>query len=135
MTDNEIIKALECLRGNAFDCGECPYCSCYPAPCEQQVAKDALFLITRQQTEIERLKNRDMQVEVSDKLEREIKAEAVKEFTERLKEQDGYDNHVFDDCASILVPKEYLKGRDEKIKEVWTTIDNLVKEMVGKNNG
>ena len=135
MTDNEIIKALECLRGNAFDCGECPYCSCYPAPCEQQVAKDVLSLINRQKEEIERLKNRDLQVEVSEKLEREIKAEAVKEFAERLKEQDGYNNHVFDDCASILVPKEYLKGRDEKIKEVWTTIDNLVKEMVGENNG
>ena len=135
MTDNEIIKALECLRGNAFDCGECPYCSCYPAPCEQQVAKDALSLITRQKEGIEGLKNRDLQVEVSEKLEREIKAEAIKEFAYRLKEQDGYDNHVFDDCASILVPKEYLKGRDEKIKEVWTTIDNLVKEMVGKNNG
>ena len=135
MTDNEIIKALECLRGNAFDCGECPYCSCYPAPCEQQVAKDALSLINRQKEEIERLKNRDLQVEVSEKLEREIKAEAVKKFADRLKEQDGYNNHVFDDCASILVPKEYLKGRDEKIKEVWTTIDNLVKEMVGENNG
>ena len=135
MTDNEIIKALECLRGNAFDCGECPYCSCYPAPCEQQVAKDALSLVIRQKEEIERLKNRDLQVEVSEKLEREIKAEAVKEFAERLKEQDGYNNHVFDDCASVLVPEEYLKGRDEKIKEVWTTIDNLVKEMVGKNNG
>lgn len=135
MTDNEIIKALECLRGNAFDCGECPYCSCYPAPCEQQVAKDVLSLINRQKEEIERLKNRDLQVEVLEKLEREIKAEAVKEFADRLKEQDGYNNHVFDDCASILVPKEYLKGRDEKIKEVWTTIDNLVKEMVGKNNG
>lgn len=134
MTDNEIIKALECLRGNAFDCGECPYCSCYPAPCEQQVAKDVLSLINRQKEEIERLKNRGLQVEVSEKLEREIKAEAVKEFAERLKEQDGYDNHVFDDCASILVPKEYLKGRDEKIKEVWTTIDNLVKEMERKNN-
>ena len=135
MTDNEIIKALECLRGNAFDCGECPYCSCYPAPCEQQVAKDVISLINCQKEEIERLKNRDLQVEVSEKLEREIKAEAVKEFADRLKEQDGYNNHVFDDCASILVPKEYLKGRDEKIKEVWTTIDNLVKEMVGKNNG
>ena len=134
MTDNEIIKALECLRGNAFDCGECPYCSCYPAPCEQQVAKDALSLITRQKEEIERLKNRDLQVEVSEKLEREIKAEAVKEFAERLKEQDGYNNHVFDDCASILVPEEYLKGRDEKIKEVWNTIDNLVKEMERENN-
>ena len=135
MTDNEIIKALECLRGNAFDCGECPYCSCYPAPCEQQVAKDVLSLINRQKEEIERLKNRDLQVEVLEKLEREIKAEAVKEFADRLKEQDGYNNHVFDDCASILVPKEYLKGRDEKIKEVWTTIDNLVKEMVRENNG
>ena len=134
MTDNEIIKALECLRGNAFDCGECPYCSCYPAPCEQQVAKDALSLVIRQKEEIERLKNRDLQVEVSEKLEREIKAEAVKEFAERLKEQDGYNNHVFDDCASILVPEEYLKGRDEKIKEVWTTIDNLVKEMERENN-
>lgn len=135
MTDNEIIKALECLRGNAFDCGECPYCSCYPAPCEQQVAKDALSLVIRQKEEIERLKNRDLQVEVSEKLEREIKAEAVKEFAERLKEQDGYNNHVFDDCASILVPEEYLKGRDEKIKEVWNTIDNLVKEMERENNG
>lgn len=134
MTDNEIIKALECLCGNAFDCGECPYCSCYPAPCEQQVAKDALSLITRQKEGIEWSKNRDLQAEVSEKLEREIKAEAVKEFAERLKEQDGYNNHVFDDCASILVPEEYLKGRDEKIKEVWNTIDNLVKEMVGKNN-
>ena len=135
MTDNEIIKALECMHGNAFDCGERPYWSCYPAACEQQVAKDALSLITRQKEGIEWLKNRDLQAEVSEKLEREIKSEAVKEFADRLKEQDGYNNHVFDDCASILVPKEYLKGRDEKIKEVWTTIDNLVKEMVGKNNG
>ena len=55
MTDNKIIKALECLRGNAFDCGECPYCSCYPAPCEQQVAKDALSLINRQKEEVKKL--------------------------------------------------------------------------------
>lgn len=57
MTDNEIIKALECLRGNAFDCGECPYCSCYPAPCEQQIAKDALSLINRQKEEIKGLRD------------------------------------------------------------------------------
>ena len=46
---------MECLRGNAFDCGECPYCSCYPAPCEQQVAKDALSLINRQKEEVKKL--------------------------------------------------------------------------------
>ena len=110
MTDNEIIKALECLRGNAFDCGECPYCSCYPAPCEQQVAKDALSLITRQKEGIEWLKNRDLQAEVSEKLEREIKAEAVKEFAERLKE-----NYCFTDRWGKIIPK--------------STVDNLVKEM------
>ena len=116
MTDNEIIKALECLRGNAFDCGECPYCSCYPAPCEQQVAKDVLSLINRQKEEIERLKNRDLQVEVSEKLEREIKAEAVKEFTDRLKERAS--KGFWETDAYIGVEQ----------------IEELVKEMVGKNN-
>lgn len=116
MTDNEIIKALGCLRGNAFDCGECPYCSCYPAPCEQQVAKDALALISRQKEEIERLKNRDLQVEVSEKLEREIKAEAVKEFTDRLKERAS--KGFWETDAYIGVEQ----------------IEELVKEMVGKNN-
>jgi hypothetical protein len=57
------------------------------------------------------------------------KSEAYREFAERLKAQDGYDNHIFDDCASLLIPEEYRKGRDEKIKEVWGTIDNLVKEL------
>ena len=59
------------------------------------------------------------------------KSEAYKEFAERLKARDGYDNHNFDDSASILVPEEYRKGRDEKIREVWNTIDNLLKELVG----
>ena len=116
MTDNEIIKALECLRGNAFDCGECPYCSCYPAPCEQQVAKDVLSLINRQKEEIERLKNRDLHVEVSEKLEREIKAEAVKEFAERLKKE-------------IDIRPTYSR---EQNKYVVFLIDNLLKEMVGE---
>ena len=55
MTDNEIIKALECLCGNAFNCAECPYCSWFPLLCEQ-VAKDTLDLINRQQAEIARFK-------------------------------------------------------------------------------
>lgn len=56
--------------------------------------------IDKQEAEIERLKSmnqakldtihdlqsRDMQIEVSKKLEKEIKAEAYKEFAERLKE-------------------------------------------------
>ena len=127
MTDNEIIKALECLRGNAFDCGECPYCSCYPAPCEQQVAKDALSLITRQKEGIEWLKNRDLQVEVSEKLEREIKSEAVKEFAEKVKETSLYEfiEEYFENAELCY------EARQDQFCE---HIDNLVKEMVGENN-
>lgn len=62
------------------------------------------------------------------------KSEAVKEFAEKLKELDGYDNHTFDDCVSLLVSEEYKKGRYEKTNEIWSTIDNLVKENGGENN-
>ena len=56
MTDNEIIKTLECLCGNALNCRECPYSPRYKFPlCQQQVAKDALDLINCQQAEIEKL--------------------------------------------------------------------------------
>ena len=58
MTDNEIIKALECcMQGN--NCGGCcPYddeddtCE----ECTSKLTRDALSLINRQKTEIERLK-------------------------------------------------------------------------------
>ena len=63
-----------------------------------------------------------------------VKAEAIKEFAERLKETDGNNNHTFDDCASILIPEEYKKGRHEKTREIWDTIDRIAEEMVCDNN-
>lgn len=52
MTDNEIIKALECCNYNNYKCDNCPYiykaCTVY---------KDAIDLINRQKAEIERLKS------------------------------------------------------------------------------
>lgn len=60
--------------------------------------------------------------------------DGAKEFAKLLKETDGYNNHTFDDCASIFISEEYRKGRDEKIKEIWNTIDCLKKEMVGGEN-
>ena len=137
-TDEEIISSLEVIA-TTCNCNECKirngkWGACN---CSETTANAALDLINRQRAEIEKMRGSTIVSNImeSQRIKREAKAEAYKEFAERLKEQDGYDNHVFDDCASILVPKEYLKGRDEKIKEVWTTIDNLVKEMVGKNNG
>lgn len=116
MTDNEIIKALECLRGNAFDCGECPYCSCYPAPCEQQVAKDALSLINRQKAEIEKLKGSTIVSNImeSQRIKREAKAKAYKEFAEIIKDK-WFDNRY-----------------DSPDVDFDDFISNLLKEMVGE---
>ena len=59
----------------------------------------------------------------------QVKAEAIKEFAERLIEEDGICNHTFDDCASILLSEEYRKGREEKIKEIRLNINILLEEM------
>ena len=63
MTDNEIIKALDCCisTGTALDCFKCPMAEnrvCYGSNTKvsQLVVKNALSLINRQKTEIERLK-------------------------------------------------------------------------------
>ena len=77
-TDNEIINEWkdEIHRAEYIDSS---YCDCI----DLTLIKNTLDLINRQKEEIKRLKNRDLQVEVSDKLEREIKAKAIKEFAER----------------------------------------------------
>lgn len=94
MTDNEIIKALECVSGKVLYCRNCPYSKKFPQPtkCKEACAKDALDLINRQKAEIERLKE-DNEIksqkranifEITNAYERG-RAEAVKEFAERLK--------------------------------------------------
>jgi hypothetical protein len=128
MTDNEIVKALECcIKSSHFlECfeNECPCIS------EQgcKVGKETLYpyaldLINRQKAEIERLKE---QLNSKYKWEnmlgkkiKEVKAEAIKEFAERLKEK-----------------KFELDDQNEDIfyaVEV-SDIENLVKEMVGDTN-
>lgn len=72
-----------------------------------------LRIAEEKQAEIERLKNRPytLQIEVSKKIESQIKSEAVKEFAEKLKEK----------VYSVY-----------SIRDLHITIDNLVKEMVGE---
>ena len=126
MTDNEIIKAVECCTGNT-KCCECPM---FRTPnCMNKAFDYALDLINRQKAEIERLKcemgkllpkdcSYAMQMEVSNKLESQIKSEAIIEFWESLKhfiipqKADGY-------------TREIVLKRD---------IDNLVKETTESKN-
>lgn len=135
MEDKEIIKALECCTYNITQekCDECPL---YSWHCTTELAKNALDLINRQKAEIERLKDevkektetitflKDQAVgwsidfcNLKEKLDT-AKAEAVKEFAEKLKEQ----YEIWDD--------------DEYYFNYVTTdqIDNLLKEMVGVSN-
>lgn len=119
-TDEEIKSSLEVIA-TTQNCNECKIRNCKwgTCNCSQITANTALDLINRQKEEIERLKNRDMQVEVSDKLEREIKAEAVKEFAEKLEEKLG--------CCHIISDGEYC-GFD--CGDTHECIDDLLKEMV-----
>lgn len=124
MTDNEIIKALEYCFTNDWNRTKCDKCAFYTGTtqCVEDLKSASIDLINHQQAEIERLKS--------------AKSEAVKEFAEELKERDGYYNHIFDDCSNTeFYSSNYVKGRQEKSREIRETIDNLVKEMVGENNG
>lgn len=154
MTDNEIIKALECCAKNNV-CNECPLARDSIEDCIECLAESAFDLINRQKAEIEMLqttlfKKEDLmqmlreqkqayydelvsakaKIERLDKLtieqRREIdrlsdyvqytRAEAIKEFAERLKDQFSNENNT-DWISNLYFPK-------------WTAqIDNLVKEM------
>lgn len=57
MTDNEIIKALECCTNNISSCKDCLYEFSHTENkwCDEVLIEDAFALITRQKAEIERL--------------------------------------------------------------------------------
>ena len=159
MTDKDIIQVLQYIVENGS--GACDKCPVFPCgkikdyednQCGRFIAEKALDLINHQQAEIERLEKENNILSInadtafqdglneavdlySEEVKEQVKVEAVKEFAERLKEKDGYYNHIFDDCVNIeFCSHNYVKGRKETSMEIRKTIDNLVKEMVGENN-
>ena len=122
MNDNDIVNALECLCGIETPCKDCVGHR-FPYPvCKQQVAKDALYLINRQKANIDRLKKELIEQQLKNNLlyetAKEAKAEAIKEFAERLKQ------------SAFACDVSFGFGR-EHCEEAVTVlgIDNLVKEM------
>ena len=122
MTDNEIIKALEAKYKEATD-GYYTHLQ-YGGKGDEHEEKyleefgAVLDLINRQKAEIERLKTSNdalrMAIELCKGWEERAKAEAIKEFAERLKETKGF---AFGIQGAFIT---------------LNSIDNLVKEMVGE---
>lgn len=115
MTDNEIIKALECCgseKGNL--CTQCPKFKKLGYDCnENDFFNDALDLINRQKAEIERLEKDlikcKLEKEMLHQVATEIQTVAIKDFAERVKRK-------------CIIDRDY-----EILQE--DDIDNLVKEM------
>lgn len=142
MTDNEIITALGHCSNTRTCPGEheqCPYAN--KDECINALCRDTLELINRQKAEIERLTARNF--ELSEKGEKvcialknhiaedgkkvderiaevgkTIKAEAVKEFAERLKLR------AYTECS--------ITGYKYQVIQI-EEIDDLLKEMVGED--
>ena len=132
-TDDEIIKVLECF---AYSDG-CERCQ-YSKQCDgAEHSINALDLITRQKSEIERLelandekfrqwdilaeKAKQHYADLYNEAKDILKAEAYKEFAEKLKEKIG-------ECH-IVSDGEYC-GFD--CGDIHRCIDNFLKEMVGE---
>lgn len=119
-TDEEIMKGLD-FCCNARNCLNCPYLKVGNF-CIRIMQSDALSLIKKQQAEINRLKKYDEErdIRLHARLIATAKAEAIKEFADRLKGMK---------YESI----EWAHGEHPYVVEE-SDIDNLVKEMVGKNS-
>lgn len=116
ITDEEIKSSLEVIA-TTRNCNECKIRNCKwgTCNCSQITANAALDLINRQKAEIEKLKGSTIVSNImeSQKIKREAKAEAYKEFAERLK--------IYS-CR--------LKDGHDMVDTIC--IDNLLKEMVGE---
>ena len=133
MSDNEIIKALECCAQPNAICKECPCHDPYlKYPCADQLKWAALVLIEKQKAEIERFERENKQNfdkwQILDKRTKEryaelyeeakgvVRAEAIKEFAERLKKH--FETYADDEESNAI----YMRN----------LIDDLVEEMTVK---
>lgn len=124
MTDSEIIKGLErCKNGLCVGC----HFGAVAADCLTIMTTNVLDLISHQKAEIERLKEKNESLETlvlsyGDYVTK-TRAEAIKEFAERLKENKIDIDVSFDYGKTIYT---------EAVPVI--ELNNLVKEMVGDNN-
>lgn len=111
-----------CIGCTSDRCGECTMDE--GGFCEGELQDLVLGLINRQKSEIERLKGSVVvnNIMESRRIRREAKAEAYKEFAERLKERIRLDDDCDYNCRDCCY----------ECNDYVIAIDNLLKEMVGE---
>ncbi len=143
MTDNEIIKALECCKKD--DCDNCHnnFGNCYA-----NLSGYSLDLIKRKQAEIDRLERyneiltinadtafqdglNEAQDLYAEQVKDEIKSEAIKEFAEMLNDRIINFPSVYPVENATLA---FLNGSSHRQLEILEIIDNLAKEWMAKQN-
>ena len=160
MTDNEIIKALECctncICNHAKTDTECPLVKM--SFCKNYLMKESLALINRQKEDIEHykksyfngqkifsdqsLENECMKAEIDSMKEKlklysyykepfvkHIKSEAIKDFSEKLKEAPIKMGIPLLGLQTKSEIEEYFNGILLQLRDA---IDDLVKEMTGE---
>ena len=137
MTVEQIIRALDCCVKTEF-ISDCAKCEMFAFDCKDTLIENALDLINRQKEEIERLKAENKSIRycyeqaksyndtLAESCEKNCKhfnmttrAEAIKNFAERLKDDMRLDEECKYNCISCCY----------ECKEFVPQIDNLVKEM------
>ena len=134
MTDNEIINALECCCSPKVNaCDDCPFHKrCYEN--NEWLEKEAIDLINRQKAEIERLETNCLSMaQTMPNMAKAERAEAVKEFAERLKEKLACLEYAIQTNRKTL-PIERVKAEVNAVLQngCSNVVDKTLKEMVGE---
>lgn len=119
MTDNEIIKALDCCSTDVRE-NTCPKCAFYKKHrCSTLMLNAVSDLINRQKAEIIRLKGSVITNNIMEiaRIKKQAKSKAIKEFAERVKKS-----------ILPLLTATTLEEKD-MVYRCLSIIDNLVKEM------
>ena len=127
MTDEQIIKALECcIAETGSGCSECPYTHYYEG-CRIRRNNDCIDLINRKDAEIEQRKAEKVKLHtLIPKMLKEAKSEAYKEFAERFKEKAS---SAVTSCQGY----EIYETKQYQISAVG--LDNLLKELTRNLHG
>ena len=123
MTDTNIIHALQCC-GVETNCRNCPLYEERSADCIYTVLKNALDLITRQQTEIESLKVENQSLRGAANSLKMHYEEAQAEI-DSLKIFRGYAGKRASDYRTMR--DKYLNAKSEAYKECLAKVKNYIK--------